>query len=522
MKTARRSATVALVFTIACAVIGFALGQSYIPRLPDHRGRFLVAVEDHVRAPLAKRPRHTVFILVDGLRRDFAESMSVTRELLRAGQCRVSDQGSWTVSRPVYALLSTGLEVDRTGARNNEQTAPLAAQSIWEVARAQGLRVSGSSHLPWFKELFPEGFDRYATANSHADDVFEGPELLDLNVFHPLYVDEAGHQHGAASPVYAERVARADREIARVLAKLDLTQDLVVFTADHGHRAEGGHGGAQPEIKDVLLCFAGPHVAKRADRARFDGRTTAPTLALLLGLPFPRHMRAGDDGLDAMWEVASFGEEDRAYEEDRRAAVVRFRAENSLALAQWLGGPPGTWPRLYDREAGRQDTRVAVAAVLVVLVVWRLAGGRRRGPPIVLTFGWLALTLLATWAVHRMILGELDFTVINLKRTFLPRAFAIVLVSSAVAVGAHAALVRSVDALVRDLLALLGLLLAVNLGHVFAYGWPLGFPLPPPAARYFPFFGAIALLGHALVTLLVLRIAKRRASSTSRGRSLDT
>jgi hypothetical protein len=504
----------ALCFAALCIAGGFFLGESYISRLPQHAGYFLVAVEDQVRAPLPLRPRHTAFIVVDGLRRDAAERMAITKELARHGQCRVSDQGSFTVSRPEYALLSTGLEVDRTGSRNNDSTAPLAAESIWQVARTSGLRVSGSSHLRWFAQLFPEGFDRFTHLQDHVQNVFapENGELLDVNVFHPLYVDENAHHHGAASPDYAAAVDRADREIAGLLARLDLAQDLVVLTADHGHRDQGGHGGAQDEVRNVLVCFAGRGVEARADRAPFDGRSTAPALAVLLGLRFPRHMRAGDDGLDAIWEIAHAepGSADDAYLADRRAAVARFRDENRIALERWLGDAPGTWPRLYDREAKAQQRRALIVALLMLIVTAVVLRVRRTTPREALVTGmWLALAVLVAWVVHHAVLGDFDFTVINLRERYVPRAAAIAFVAALATVAAHGWMVRRKERRSGDLLLLLGLLLALNVGHVFVYGWPLGFPLPSQAARYFPFFGAIALATHALVTAVVVARDRR-------------
>ncbi len=519
----------ALIFAIACAALGLFLGQSYISRLPRHAGYFLVPVEDEIYVRVEQRPRHTAVIVVDGLRRDAAESMAVTRELARAGQCRVSDQGSWTVSRPVYALLSTGLEVDRSGARNNEQTSPLAAESIWETAKGQGFSVSGSSHLPWFEELFPRGFGRYTTAESHDDNVFEGKSLLDLNLFHPLYVDAAGHARGAASPEYAAAVARADREIAGLLAKLDLTRDLVVLTADHGHRAAGGHGGSQPEIREVLLCFAGLHVAKRSDRAPFDGRSTAAALALLLDVPFPKHMRAVEDNLDAIWEVATFEEADARFVAERRAALARFRDTNRKALEGWLGGGPATWSRLEARERQTQHVRALVMLGLTLFfLVARLGAARRRdeiaakaaGAKLSMratraaaftTLTWLASATMLTWLVHRAILGEFDFTVINVKSSFVPRALAIVAIAAVAVSFVHLRIVRSYQRLAFDMLTLVGLLAVVNLGHVFVFGWPLGFPLPSAEARYFPFFGALALLGYAVAAVTTVLLARRRA-----------
>ena len=500
----------ALSFAIASIVVGFFLGERYISRLPQHAGYFLVPVADEVRVPVPSRPRHTAFIVVDGLRRDAAEGMAVTQQLARAGQCRVSDQGSFTVSRPEYALLSTGLEVDRTGSRNNDLTAPLAAESIWQVARASGLRVSGSSHLPWFAQLFPGGFDRFTHLEAHAANVFDesNGELLDVNVFHPLYVDENAHHHGAASSEYAAAVARVDLEIAGLLARMDLTKDLVVLTADHGHRDAGGHGGAQVEIRNVLVCFAGPGIARRTDRAGFDGRSTAPALALLLGVPFPRHMRAGDDGLDVLWDIAASEPSEpsnAAYLADRHAAVERFRAENRRALEGWLGSAPGTWPRLYEREANAQNGRAALIAILATLAFAGIFRARRLTlRATAASVLWLAAALLTLWLVHRLVLGDLDFTVINLREQFVPRAALVTFSAALVAVAGHVLALRRPERLAGDLLMLVALLLVANVGHVFVYGWPLGFPLPGQAARYFPFLGAIALATYALVAAVVI------------------
>ncbi len=514
-----RPHTAACVFVLACMLTGLLLGDRYISRLPNHAGYFLVAVEDHVSAPMVTpRPRHTVVIVVDGLRMDSAETMMSTKRLLEHGQCRVTDQGGYTVSRPIYALLSTGLEVDRTGSRNNDSAAPLRAESIWQVARESGLRVSGSSHLPWFHELFPEGFDRFTLARSHEDDVFATPDgLYDVNLFHPLYVDEAGHQTGAASPEYKATVARADVEIGRLLDRLDLTRDLVVLTADHGHRDAGGHGGAQPEIARVLTCVAGARIAKREDRLAFDARATAPSLALLLGLRFPRNMRAGDDVLDQIFAWTKGDKSDAAYLADRHAAVARFRTENAAALTGWLGDAPGTWPRLYAREEAAQSTRTAAMLVLgVILLLLRLrqttrAAGVAMRRAALFTLMWLTMLVAATWLSHHLVLGDFDYTVINLKVRYLPRAFGVVLLAGAFAWVARVVQERAWAGLANDAVTFSALLLLCNLGHIFVYGWPLGFPLPSPAARYFPFFGAIAQVGFGALALFAIVMAARES-----------
>ncbi|MBX3187270.1 MAG: alkaline phosphatase family protein [Labilithrix sp.] len=511
-------------FAIAGALYAFWFGFGYAGVHPNHAGVFLVPVEDRVDAPLPMRPRHTVLVVVDGLRRDAAETMTSTRRIAAAGQCRVSDQGTYTFSRPEYALLSTGLEVDRNGARSNDCADPMGAESIWQIARQSGLVVAGSGHLDWFDELFAGGFDRFRLAKSHDENVFDVAELADLNLFHPLYIDEAAHLHRPASPEHAAAVARVDREIGALLDRLDLTRDVVVMTADHGHRDEGGHGGVQPDVRYVLACFGGLGVARvendAATRRPFDGRVTAPALSLLMGLRFPKHMRAGhgEDGLDALWEVTRF--DDAAYVADRKAAVERFREINRVALEGHLGGPPGTWSRLEAQEAARVTPKL----YLMAIVLFALFGARvvllgldaRR---VVAMLAWIGFVVLATYLVHRRLMGELDFSAINRKEAFLPKSFVTTGLAVLLGAGVHAlsSARRGLARYVDDASTLVMLLLAANMGHIFVYGWPLPFPLPSTMIeRYFPLVGSFALLTSSLATLSAGLLLARRERDANR------
>jgi hypothetical protein len=397
----------------------------------------------------------------------------------------------------VYAMLSTGLEQDRTGARNNDEKSPLAADSVWQAARRAGLEVNAVSTLPWWRELFPDGFSRYDVATGE-DDCFARAELADLNLVHAIDVDAAGHAHGAASHEYAAAAQRVDRELATFLARIDFAEDLVVLTSDHGHTSYGGHGGPEPELTHVLTCFAGRGVARRANVGAMDARSLGPALAFFMGLPFPKTMRAVEDDLDVLFDVADPSAFSLEYLADRRDAIRRFRASNEAALAKWLDGEPANWSRLYARERRAQMARLALgSAVLLVafaLVVWRRGLGARGAAEFV---AWAGLSIAVTLAVYAAVRGSLDFTSINARREFLVAASTVCAGVGVVAGLVHRWVFADARRLARDRALLAGLGAGALLVHVLVYGWPLGFPLPGAGALFFPFLAPIFVAVHA-------------------------
>src|SRR3569832_1023504 len=65
-------------------------------------------------------------------------------------------------------------------------------------------------------------------------------------------VDAAGHAHGGASQDYRVAAELADHALGRALGRIDLTQDAIVITADHGHTTRGGHGGVGHTLAVLL------------------------------------------------------------------------------------------------------------------------------------------------------------------------------------------------------------------------------------------------------------------------------
>jgi hypothetical protein len=326
-------------------------------------------------------------------------------------------------------------------------------------------------------------------------------------LIHPIYVDEVAHEHGGRSAEYDLIVERADREIGRLLDRVDLTRDLVVLTADHGHSDRGGHGGRAPQIENVLTCIAGPGVIRRQGTALLDVRTIAPALSVLLGLPFPSHMRAGPgqggDDLNSIWDIVDASIYAMSYIEERRAAVEHFRGENAAALAHWLGHE-GTWNDLYSRERRRH---AIVFVLFIALMAIPCFVYRRQVLPerllqfLLLTLGACA-ALIGTWtALH----GSFDFTSIHQRVEFVLSANEVCALTGAAALFIRHRFGRDraqgPRGALHDQLRLVAVLLVLNVGHIVAFGWPMGFPLPGPALLFAPLMGALFLAWSAVFAL---------------------
>ncbi|MBI4817956.1 MAG: alkaline phosphatase family protein [Deltaproteobacteria bacterium] len=503
--------------SLTAVAAGYWMGDDFIPRFANHRGYFMVEVDDHVPMGTEALPRHATFVLVDGLRADFAEKLGSVARLRAEGQCRLTDVGALTVSTPVYAEFSTGLEQDRTGSRTNDEPGPLSAESFWQVARRSGRTVRGVSELPFWQRLFPDGFTEYTLVKPE-ENAFARATPSPLLLIHPVYVDQAGHDHGAASTEYAHAVRRVDAELSAFLDRIDPSRDLIIFTADHGHTDAGGHGGPSPEIRRVLTCFSGAGIVRREQPTELlDGRSLAAIVSVLLGLPFPRHMRAGEDGLGELWEIVDRSKLNAAFADDRDGAIERFRAANRDQLAVWLGASARpTWSSLYDRERNRQWLRGAGLGSLVlggvVWVCWRRHGKGGVARWLI----WTAANLVLTLGIFARARGGLDFSAVNTRDVFIPTSLLIASSVALLGVSVHWAVVRSLSILVVDQVLFVALALGWMSCHVATFGRPFGFPIPGPEVLFFGLFGPIfvvvqGLFGVALssVAFVLVRRARR-------------
>jgi hypothetical protein len=311
-------------------------------------GRFMFDLEqDHPAlsnaAPVLPDP-HTprlalrVFVvLVDGLRLDKSYELPFLDDVRRKGVDSEASSHYPTWSRPNYVSILTGVPPSASGVRTNHHGTPVALDSLMDRAHQAGLHTAMATDYDVLPRLFlrprrardelvkepnmpleidPSDVDgaldqeaalaiqapdanlespfddaRYAPwpgGFSEAGDALAGGND-ELVVMLLGAVDAAGHAHGGDSEEYRAAAQIADHALARALARIDLSQDAVIITADHGHTGRGGHGGVEPEVIYVPLIAAGAGIKEGATANDARLIDIAPTVSALLGMPSPGH-----------------------------------------------------------------------------------------------------------------------------------------------------------------------------------------------------------------------------------------
>ena len=283
-------------------------------------------------APAVTPPSRVLLVVIDGLSTATVPRLSMLEQLARIGARAELDAEPPTFSAPEYVAMLTGVPPRDSGIRSN---ATLRAAALDDVAasvrRAGGETVVVSDVVDWWPRLFPESFshaDRVALGSAPRTAAGELPRAR-FAVVHLGRVDKAGHAAGALSQEYQEAARRADEELAELLAHWDRDQGAVVVVTDHGHRASGGHGGDEPDVRGSWLVAAGRGVKPAAE---LSGRLrdVAPTLAALAGVPAPRDAlgRTLVELLDVKPEVRK----KLAADDDLRIARVSGRRDRVLSL----------------------------------------------------------------------------------------------------------------------------------------------------------------------------------------------
>jgi hypothetical protein len=208
-------------------------------------------------------------MLLDGLDATTGRTLRALNGLCDAGLDLTVDVGFPTVSLPVQSVLWTGLTQQQSGLLYRIAPLPTpppeavtrlvpGSVAVSEdqpfIARSFGFRVEGPPAGAAKAGWLADGFGKAAVQAA------AGPARL---VFvHALRIDKGGHLEGTDWEGYRLAALTADRVLGQVLRAAPPNQDRRwLVLSDHGHRPQGGHGGAEPEVRRVRACLAGGGLA---------------------------------------------------------------------------------------------------------------------------------------------------------------------------------------------------------------------------------------------------------------------
>lgn len=497
------------------------------------------------RSPLAAQPpapgapledaltRRVVFVLIDGLRTDTAadpQVMPFLNELRASGAAATAHSGIPSYSAPGYTVLFTGATPELSdGPPINlayEEYIPWTQDHLFATAHRAGL-ATAISGFNWFEKMVPQDTvdDAYYTPNE--DDTADRavvaaalPWLRDnahaLTLIHLLQVDYAGHHEGGPQdPRWNAAAQRSDDLLREIVGTLDLTQDTVVVTSDHGHIDRGGHGGHEPVVlvEPLVVAGAGVKPGEYGDVQQVD---VAPTLAALLGtaLPASAQGRVLTDMLDLPAGAAASIEAAAQSQQQGLAAAYSATTGQALDVAAGSDAVAATQAAITAARTSRA-TSERLPRLLLALVIVGVLG----------FVAWRTRSRALAWMVGAALVYVLIF---NLKYAVLDgRSYSLSSVISAgdmiVTIATNAALAVSVAWLVLLLAlrlyrqapavaaqttlnwALLTMAL-VGLPALLSFvlnGAQVSWALPEPATYFLGFLAAMQMLVIAVVGLLL-------------------
>ncbi len=268
------------------------------------------------RSPLADNPpvpgrsfgepfgEQVVFVLIDALRYDTSlkpEVMPTLNQLRNQGASAKMHSQTPSYSSPGYGVLLTGAWPYLSDAPafnlDYENIYPFTQDNVFSSAKRHGLRTAVSGYY-WFEQLIPDDaldIGYFTPEEDHLADRavvdaaipwLESREY-DLILIHLDQVDYAGHNEGGPQGEGWEQAAsRVDALLAEIVSEMDLSEDVLVISSDHGQIDQGGHGGHDAVTLEEPFIMVGKGIKSGVfeDILMVD---VAPTLAALTGINLP-------------------------------------------------------------------------------------------------------------------------------------------------------------------------------------------------------------------------------------------
>ncbi|MCM3602578.1 alkaline phosphatase family protein [Robertmurraya korlensis] len=265
--------------------------------------------KDSTEPPKKALSDKVVVIVIDGMRKErFYEANTPFLDYLKENGTEYTNMETVYPARTVVCFTSmfTGTYPFEHGITSNMVwKLGIKVESIFDSLRKVGKkgRLLGIAHL-----VDSMGDDvETVTAVMHNDEA--DPNIMkrakkimkeqdpDLFIVQMIATDQTGHSRGVLYDEYIQKIEEADALVKDFVEWLDsegkMENTTLFICADHGQAdGIGGHGHLDEGERFVPFFMHGPHIERgKKVEQKHSLVSMAPTLAHLLGAPFPSHSR---------------------------------------------------------------------------------------------------------------------------------------------------------------------------------------------------------------------------------------
>ena len=244
-----------------------------------------------------------VVVLISGLGYDnaLALNLPVFSRLSQTGATAAVQSSPPTFPQTAWATLLSGAPAETNDAPPidlvTQELYPLEIDTLFNRAKAANLQTAVFGQADWGQMIPDDLIDHKFVIDTQG---FQTDELI-LESALPIIKDDqtelivlqftqlnvtANQQAGIDNQAYLEAANQVDAYLETISTALDLSNAVLIVTADHGHTEDGGYGGDEVEVIWQPFVMNGQDIIPGvySDIHQTD---VAPTIATLLGLAPP-------------------------------------------------------------------------------------------------------------------------------------------------------------------------------------------------------------------------------------------